>query len=489
MPKIPLYDPQVNMVAHGPNVEVDTKSYGVEGRQIAQSWKDVGKFGEILSDAGMDFTKKIRQAQQVSDASDAYADSMTQLFDLRNKVRDENPDPATWPQAFREGARQVYQDISGNLKDMAVQSYFKRQYTDHFVTQLQGVMNDSRHQQIENLNGNVEASFPQYLELAVQAPDDLTRQRVINNWNIFVDGMTRGGALNPDKGEKLKQSFDATLKWRQATDAAAADPANFDARKWGYTDGESIKKLDSFAQQSLHLNWNKNDLKLAQMFEAQQLTPESLKDMRDRREISPAQHDRYGAYLEGNGGYEHNEDNYRQALGRLYDLENPLSPQEIMANIKGGEWKFDTKHYEHLLNAAESIDRRTEKAEDTAFKARINYWKTQFGSGSRSENFMMGLGQAQAAKDEGNLGKNREEINAAVDGIFAPHHNLYMQEWGMGNYAPKPGVKQTWGEWIRRLVPGSVPAPAQPQQQQQPRRSGSIRNDMDWMSPDLRGSK
>jgi len=489
MPKIPLYEPNVNMVTHGPNVEVDTRSFGVEGREVAQTWRDVGKFGETLSAAAIDFNKKIKAAQQVSDASDALADSMKQLFVLRNKISDENPDPGTWPQAFQEGADQIYQDISSNLNDRAVQAYFKRHYTNHFITQLHGVLNDSRQQQKENLKGNVEASFPKYLDLAVQAPDDLTRQRTIINWNSYVDGMVQGGVLLPDKGERLKQNFAETLKWRLATDAAAADPANFDPTQYGYTDGESIKKLESFRQQVLHQKWANNDLKLAQMFENKQMTPDILHTMRDNQDISPSQFDRYNNYLEGNSKYEHNEDHYRLALSRVYDLEDPLSLQELMTNVKTGNWKFDTKHYEHLLQMVASLNRRTEKAEDTAFKARTNYWLSQFGGRKRNEEYLMALGQAQTAKDEGKLGKSREEINAAVDSIFAPHLNLYMQTYGLGSYAPQPKVKQTWGEWLREKFPVNAPGQPSPQQQQQQLRPDSIRNDLDWMSPNLRESK
>ena len=195
------------------------------------------------------------------------------------------------------------------------------------------------------------------------------------------------------------------------------------------------------------------------------------------------------AYINGakqNPAQKTDPKSYVEAVTRLTDPDNPLTREEFLKQVSSGEWKFDPHVYGQFLTNINRTDTKMDKTFDSVYKARLGYWRTQFGLDPKGEAVMTALGQAQAAKDANELGSTADEINGKINEIFKPHFQDYMKEQSLGEFKPKPkpvqpGLWQRYGPSSWGTGGGAAPAPSAP--------PVNIQNDKGWMNPGLQGSK
>jgi hypothetical protein len=470
MARIPVWDLQQGLPDQGPNTLVDTNTYGIEARQQAETWKQVGKAGEKLTDVGVEFQKHMDHARQGKELNDALFAAEDQNLNLQNLVQ-ENPDPNTWVSAYRQGMLDFKDNSLSNLADEAVQAAHTKHFDKMFFNGLRTVQRAADKQNVSIYLADVEPNLQKDADLYVQADNDLEQARIKGQAFGRLDLGVATRVLYPAKAQQLKQNWENYVTLAQANQDILSDPIGASERlgkpeeNYPGMDAKTALELRGRAQAEMHRVQNENYTGyMKRILDPRSGLPNEQEiQAQVGKGLSIPQSKDILAYIEGtkaNSEQKTDPQSYKEAVTRLTDQDDPLTREEFLKNVQSGDWKLDARTYGQFLVNIGSRGSKLEKAGESAFKARVNFWKTQFGMDPKGDQIMTALGQAQAAKDAGQLGNTPEEINKNLDAIFAQQQQLYMQEWGLGSFKPAPKAKQSWWGWATGGQPGSKPAQA-----------------------------
>ena len=263
MPKIPEYDPQAQMSPKAPADLVDAQSYGVGYRTAAKltedaanasalSWQSVGKLGTSLENVGLELNKSMYHAKQITDLANATSSSRMQLYDLGDQIRQQNPDPETWPTAFKEQGQKIYDDSMANIPDKLVQAHFQDHWSTMFPTLYHGMLNQARQEKISQFAGNIESQYANSLELYNKAGSDLERAQIKGNLFGLINGGVKSGIILPAKAQRFMQGFDTQVGLNNAQADARTDPFAFKTNIEQYgLDEKDRANLTNFADHNI----------------------------------------------------------------------------------------------------------------------------------------------------------------------------------------------------------------------------------------------
>jgi hypothetical protein len=489
-------------------VELDSSSFGIESREAAKSslaeaksMEEMAGYGKKISAAGIVLDKylsNIKDAHDLDKAKNFINQRALEYWQSAQTL--ENPDE--WLPKFRESMGSSKEEVRKNLSPQAA-AHLDQHITTVMPSYEKSIVQGARKFKISSFHGDLPASLESAAKTIVDAPDEI----IAANAEAGFKSLVRMGAnpeygwLTPAQAAAWEAKLDVAVKTGKINKAMLADaPGTLAALKepgaFGLDDTQRAAVMPGVTAQ-VHRVQNENYSRYMQnIFGATADNPVPGAVMPTEEEILPqigktlnvAGAQNILAYLRGQKAsqgtgknYKTDPQSYKEAATRLTDPDNPLTREEFLKNVESGEWRFDAKTYGVFLGNINARGGKLDKAVDSAIKSRIGFWKTQFGLDPKGDQIMTALGQLQAAKDAGELGKTPEEINRAVDSIFKPHHDLYMQEWSMGTKKPaqaKRGIISRIGG-----IFGAQAGPALPSA------PGSIRNDKGWMSNDIRGSK
>jgi hypothetical protein len=313
MPRIPLYEPSVQLTHLGPGIEHDVNSFGIEAREAgksqaagflvsAKNWGEAGEFGDKLSKTGVALGQALHQAQQVNDLAGMKLDTTQRLYDLREEVK-ADPDPATWAAKFKTEGEKHFQETLQRTKDASVQAHYKTSWASHFPVMLHGVTVEARKQQIANFAGNVEENYGKGIELYNRAETDIERAKIQADAFSLLQGGVAAGFLAPAKAQQLREGFVTAVALGAIDKAKLTDPAGTLARlkepgAFGLDDSQRAKLIPGLTA-NLHRAQEDNALEVQKWYESKQLTPENLTAMRDARVIGMGTWKFYDAALQG----------------------------------------------------------------------------------------------------------------------------------------------------------------------------------------------
>lgn len=509
--KVPLYEGHVALTAETPGGMGPMAPQAPQGslEQAGLPYQKLQEVGGALTQIGAEVKRHMDRGRQLKDLNDANFAAEDQNIDLQRIVK-ENPDPHTWVDLYKQGMLDYKENSLSNLSNSEVKAVHTKHVDRLFFSGLKSVQAAADQQNASIYLADVEPNLKKDAELYVQASgDDFEQIRIKGQAFGRLDAGVAARVIYPAKAQQLKQNWESYVTQAQGNQDVLQDPMGaFErlgdpAKNYPGMDAQSALALRGRAQTEVHRvqsdNYSRymqkilgvtadNPVQGAVMPTEEEILPQIGKTL----SVPGAQN--ILAYIRGQKtsagtGQENKTDpqSYKEAATRLTDPDNPLTREEFLKNVESGEWKFDAKTYGGFLSNINAGGGKLDRVADSAIRSRIGFWKTQFGMDPKGDQIMTALGQLQAAKDAGELGKTPEEVNKAVDSIFKPQHDIYMQEWSMGTKKPaqtKPGIISRFGGYF-----GGQGGPAPAGTAVLPGGPGSIRNDKRWMSNDVQGSK
>lgn len=469
-----LYEPQVGMTPKGPNVEMPggLPSLWVQGAGAAtraavlaagatqEMWNQTGQAARRLEAASLEVSQRLQHDRQLDQFARANFGLMSNLYQSREKSK--TGDPATWEKNFTEQASQHFEKVLQSVESPQVQTQLRMEFARHLPVMRAGVVSAARTQMIQESKATAAELVQQGLQMMTQAETPLEQGRIRARVFAMLDNKVGLGGLRADQAQSLKMAFDDHNQLNQVRKDIRLDPAGTFHRlrePEKYCPGmreQQIALARGYAREEMHRQQEENYSRYMQNIlgaTADNPVPgavmpgedEILRQINDQHLSIPGGQNIL-AYVRGQKSNRENKtdpQSYKEAVTRLTDPDHPLTREEFLKNVESGEWRFDAKTYGGFLMKLGARGGQLEKTVDSAFKARVSFWRTQFGGDSRDEHFMTALAQAQTAKDAGGLGASPDEIYKNLDAIFKPNADLYARENFLGRTAPpqqKPGI-------------------------------------------------
>lgn len=498
---IPVYKPQEEMKQGVPGVmaspaaaAVPFKAAAEAARMQAALWQHVGKLGDELLNIGADVKQRIRTDKQIIEGHKASSETLTDLVQLSRNPQLGN-DPETAGKNFDEQSNALVKKRREGIQDPAVQVHLIKQLFQHLPYLKGQAMARAQERQIEQSHADAGQLIEDSLQGRNQTDDPAVRAKIDAQVESFLHARQEIGMIKPNAAQKALHLYRKSAILGEADRDIDRDPQGAydrlrDSQNYPTLTPEQRLSLQNKAQAMVtHRQHNAYSGLMVQMLKATSDNPTAampaehqVQDMIASQQISPDQGKRVlgvsRKFLE-DGGKHSDPGSYAKAYTRLYDHENPLTAPELIKNVGDGEWRLSAKDYATVLGKIDERGTKKEKAIESAFKSRVAFWKNQFGGQARNEHYQDAVSQASDQFESGALGGTPEEVNRAVDQIFKPHWSTYHRE----NMVLPPAPQKHWYQFGRGLQ--ATPSPTQ----EPPGAPDDIRNEQDWMSGGLRGSR
>lgn len=471
--KIPDYQPQITPTPKGPAgpaaVEHDIRSFGVLELAAAQTWQNVGQMGQQMSEMGLRLNKAVTEHQEAQDYAGRLMGFNRDIGALAVQAKEQG-DPDAWAPQFRDQAQTVLETALEGASPRVADQLKLHAAKIMPATELK-LNHDALDLKISNLKANVPKQLNQAVQAYLDAPDEMSAATVKGT---FL-GLVRSGAspehgyLKPEEAARYEAAFDKGVMLGRVKKEAMTNPAAVMAKLSDYQKNypgmspDMAMQLRGPVQAEMRRVQGENYGRYMQNIlgaTADQPAPGAVMPTEDEilgqmnsRSLNPAQAQNLLGYVRGqadNPDSKTDPQSYKEAVRRLTDTDNPLTREEFLKNVESGAWKFDAKTYGNFLTNINRAATQLEKAPDTVFKARLGFWKTQFGGNAKNEHFITALAQAQALRDAGELGTTKEEIYQNLDDIFKPAAANYAKENFLGTSTPaqpQPGLARRAWNW------------------------------------------
>jgi hypothetical protein len=481
---IPRYEEQVKMSTESPGVPGPLENEDAAGERArapyrniaaqdlvqAEQSKEMASAWNSLAETSIAAERHLSHARALNDFNEMNLQARLKLNDASNEVQQDRENPQIWRPQYEEKAKAIQEEILGMSTNSEAQEALKRSWSTLYPTHVQELHAQSRKQEALNFEANADRRFGEYVDLGAQARDDLSRTQIKDEFYQSLNNAVAVGTINPVKAETMRQNYDMQVKERVYATALTQDPVGTLATlkqnpgAFGFNEKEALTHING-ATPFLHKVQNDNYTAVMQNIlgaTADSPVPgavmpteaETLAQM-NRGELNIEGAGNILAYIRGqksNPENKYDPESYKVAVTRLTDPDNPLTREEFLKNVESGEWKFDAKTYGTFLSNINSRGTKLDKAQDSAFKGELAFQKTQFNDpyGIGKEFYQTAVGQAQLAKENGELGNTSEEIKTNMKDIFNNQMKAYQVELNLGKTKPPPktGIISRIGGWL-----------------------------------------
>jgi hypothetical protein len=225
--------------------------------------------------------------------------------------------------------------------------------------------------------------------------------------------------------------------------------------KYGITPLNEASKTNAIqvaASKSMHQQWQNNELKLSQMDDKGQVNAPMLISMRDMKQISPQQYDKWSAWLQNKDSGADKETIMKhgiQVIDRINDEQNPLTVAELQKNVRDKTWVMSNyTEYNNFIKQIQGRDNKDEKSTITFERGLLNTTKSVLGANSTEWKMF----QNQWSKEK-NLNQSQEDIQKQFNDMSTPYITKRFRFQNQG----VPPQQKTWWE---KIFGGGGPAPA-----------------------------
>lgn len=295
MPKIPIYQRHVSLPAKSGMVQRDS-------RAEVKYYGAVSKAGEAISD----FATKMYEAKQVTELSNAQLDSLKQLTEYENGLRDRQ-DFDNFEPEYEKKVKEIRNYYQKNLMDNKVKQAFASDFERTALRTGVSIRSIANKKRIDHGSASY---FNNMTTLKGMLPgaDETLKQEIHTKTKIQTSGAVAAGYLTEEQGAERLQKFMKAADTVQAMADLRNDPDNFDSGQYNYIDpktkilledqairkSEQIKKdritqqekADKTAEKEHKARLENNDFGLWQKQHAGALTESELEDMADNRLIN-----------------------------------------------------------------------------------------------------------------------------------------------------------------------------------------------------------
>ncbi len=250
MPRIPLYDPSVQLTHLGPDVEQDKMSFGLENMAAAKNWEGMGKLGEKLTEASLEITKQLKHSQDVNEVINARAFMGKALQDAHSELYQSADSPHEWLSTYESRAQTIKEAAEEMLTSRAAKAHFQNYFNNAFLSGRVKVIGAARSQQIQNYAGDYRKQFSTTTQAAIDAPGDTG----VDDFRIIFSsgsaGAVAAGYIHAASAEQAKLNWEQTVKVGRYQKLAAVDTVTAKANIANYGfDEETASKMVSWADQ------------------------------------------------------------------------------------------------------------------------------------------------------------------------------------------------------------------------------------------------
>jgi hypothetical protein len=290
---------------------------------------------------GAEVKRHIEHTEHINDLADFKMAAHEQLNGQQELVKDY--DPKDRADAFKQGADDWFENYSQNLKDQEVKAAAKTHWATWYPAKLQQVGAEAQKQRIINAAGKVEEFIKNSIELYLQEPDDVKKASIKGDAFGVLNGQVASGLLHPAQAEKLKHGWDKAVSLGQLNadlrqNAPAVAAAIKQAGAYGMTETE-LAAVTPHVHAEVARVQGENALEMQKLYEQKQLTPESLRAMRDGKIINLGTWKHYDASLINDAAPYGTELNY-DTWAKHHDaaMNGMLKPEDAYAALKAGQY-------------------------------------------------------------------------------------------------------------------------------------------------------
>lgn len=195
MPKIPVYEPQVQ---YRPALG-DPGAVAAGGERIAK-----GVSG--LLDSMGDFAVAQRKAREASELSSLNLEAAKGIGELEFEL-DKDTDFQTVPQKFEERAKAMREDLLGRATSSTVKSTFQRDFDKLVVSKGISVKRDAFKREVDSGVADLDGNLDLYAGLAARARNDVEREDIIGMARLEIERKADAGFITRESAGKRERTF------------------------------------------------------------------------------------------------------------------------------------------------------------------------------------------------------------------------------------------------------------------------------------------
>jgi hypothetical protein len=377
MPKLPVYESQVAPASGGvqpgniylPNIHPVETNTGA-----TKMFNQMHTEGEAAATVGERLLAQQDHNQFVIESGNAIANIYKGTGDIRAKYAGAtSPDT---PQQFQQDMDGL---ISNTLENVSPQ--FRERVASHLVQhvgQTVGSFNVDYANRLRQMDSaGVMNNFKIYAieeakaRIAGNEPDAILKMGSAHGYATQVEEM---GLTNTKKGEAINQ-YNNMVKANMFDLMLVKDPAKLQQEintpegqaKYGILERkEGLNTLNNLARGAVIHKQQDMELPLSQMDDKGQVTEPLLANMRDTKQISPQQYDKWSAWLQNKNSGADKETIMKsgiQVIDKINDENNPLTVAEFQKNVRDKTWIMaNYNEYNSFIKQIQARDKGDEKS-------------------------------------------------------------------------------------------------------------------------------
>lgn len=346
MPKVPVLTQKTPWPTQGPNDLVDIQSFGKVEQAQARTWEALGAAGLMLTQEMGKYLHHREMAQDYHDYSQRMQRLNEGLFQLRHEVQ-QNPDPETWGPSFKEGAQKLFDGELAGARSEAVQAHLRARWASHYPAMQFDVIKKGEERQRAIFAGQLPENEVRYAEMYGRAESDMERARIKAEFHGQLAGGVQAGIIAPEKAAAARQSFEATaLAAVVKTEAMAPGGAVRVAEKltdyqkhYPGMSAATAMGLRGPVQAEMHRQQQEAAKEVDKLYQAKELTPDKLAELRETNLINLGTFHTYDAALKNDAAPMGKEMNF-DTWARLHDqaMKGRMQPEAAYNALKAGEF-------------------------------------------------------------------------------------------------------------------------------------------------------